>query len=221
MQASERLVTRNQPEDSYWWQPLEADADDSARAQILDAAYREIHLHGFQAASLSRILKRTGVTKGALYHHFPNKTALGLAVIDEVLARRIELSFIQPLTNAEDPVEALIGIIEEAGSSFTLCDVELGCPLSTLSQEMASLDEDFRQRLMAIYERWRQALEDAFRRQQAAGRLDPAVDPETLSTMVVATMDGCLQAGKISQSLQRLLQCGSALIQYLKMIQRP
>jgi len=210
-------VIRNQPEDSYWWQPLEAGGDETARSQILEAAYREIHLHGFQAASLSRILKRTGVTKGALYHHFPNKTTLGLAVIDEVLARHIELS----LRDAEDPVEALIGIIEEAGRSFTLCDVELGCPLSTLSQEMASLDEDFRQRLMAIYERWRQTLEDAFRRQQAAGRLDPAVDPETLSTMVVATLDGCLQAGKISQSLERLMQCGCALTQFLKMIQRP
>ncbi len=214
-------MTNAQTEDSYWWRPLEADTEDSSRAQILEAASREIHLHGFQAASLSRILKRTGVTKGALYHHFPNKTALGLAVVDEVLARRIELVFIQPLRDAEDPVEALIGIIEEAGCSFTLQDVELGCPLSSLAQEMASLDEAFRQRLMAIYERWRQALEDAFRRQQATGRLDPTVDPATLSTLVVATLEGCLQAGKISQSLQRLLQCGSALIQYLKMIRRP
>ncbi len=213
-------MTVEHPEDSYWWQPLDPERDLSTREQILEAAYREIHLHGFQAASLSRILARTGVTKGALYHHFPNKTALGHAVIDEVLARHIEQSFIEPLRDAEDPVEALIGIIEHAGSSFTLCDVELGCPLSSLSQEMSGIDEGFRQRLMGIYERWRDALEQAFRRAQASGRLSPSVDAETLSVMVVATLDGCLQTGKITQNLDRLLQCGSGLIQFLRLLQQ-
>lgn len=214
-------MTTNLPEDSYWWQPLEATDESSARTQILEAAYREIHLHGFQAASLSRILGRTGLTKGALYHHFPNKTALGLAVIDEVLARRIELSFIEPIRVAQDPIEALIELIEEAGRHFTLRDIELGCPLSALSEEMSSIDEDFRQRLVAIYERWRQTLVDAFRRQQETGRLDPAVDPESLATMVVATLEGCLQTGKITQSMERFMQCGCALMQYLNRIRQP
>jgi AcrR family transcriptional regulator len=211
-------MTIDPPESCYWWQPFGDGRNASTREQILEAAYREIHVHGFQAASLSRILARTGVTKGALYHHFPNKTALGYAVVDEVIARRIEQSFIEPLADAEDPVEALISIIEQAGNAFTLYDVELGCPLSSLSQEMSSIDEGFRQRLMAIYERWRHALEQAFLRARRAGRLAPTVDAETLSVMVVATMDGCLQTGKITQNLNRLLQCGGGLIQYLRML---
>ncbi len=208
------------PESCYWWKPLEAGHSQSVREQILEAAYREIHIHGFQAASLSRILARTGVTKGALYHHFPNKKALGYAVIDEMLARRIEQAFIEPMVAAEDPVEALIAVIEEAGNSFTLYDVELGCPLSSLSQEMSGIDEGFRQRLMDIYERWREALEQAFRRARETGRLSPEVDCETLSVMVVATLDGCLQAGKITQNMNRLLQCGAGLIQYLRLLKR-
>ncbi len=217
---SETPTTPEHPEHSYWWQPLDAAHEPSTREQILEAAYREIHIHGFQAASLSRILERTGVTKGALYHHFPNKTALGYAVVDEVLARRIEQSFIQPLNEADDPVDALIAIIEQAGSAFTLCDVELGCPLSSLSQEMSGIDEGFRQRLMAIYERWRSALQQAFERAQQSGRLTASVDVETLSVMVVATLDGCLQTGKITQNLDRLLQCGHGLIQYLRLLKR-
>lgn len=41
--------------------------------------------HGFQAASLNNILAKTGLTKGALYHHFPDKDRLGYAVIEEVI----------------------------------------------------------------------------------------------------------------------------------------
>ena len=57
----------------------------STRQEILESAFQEIHRNGFQAASLTSILERTGVTKGALYHHFPNKQALGYAVLEEVV----------------------------------------------------------------------------------------------------------------------------------------
>ena len=46
------------------------------RTELLEAAYKEVYYHGFQAASLERILSNTELTKGALYHHFANKEAL-------------------------------------------------------------------------------------------------------------------------------------------------
>ncbi|MCD4689472.1 MAG: TetR/AcrR family transcriptional regulator, partial [Desulfuromonadaceae bacterium] len=70
---------------------------DHTRQTILDAAAQEIHLHGFQAASLSRILATTGLTKGALYHHFPNKQALGYAVLEEDILVRGRAIWISPL----------------------------------------------------------------------------------------------------------------------------
>jgi len=48
------------------------------RQKILEAAYHEIHHQGFQAASLKLILDRSKVTKGALYHYFSDKQALGI-----------------------------------------------------------------------------------------------------------------------------------------------
>ena len=55
---------------------------DLTRQRILEASFAEIHRQGFQAASVANILTTTGLTKGALYHHFPSKKDLGLAVID-------------------------------------------------------------------------------------------------------------------------------------------
>ncbi|MBC8212048.1 MAG: TetR/AcrR family transcriptional regulator [Gammaproteobacteria bacterium] len=202
----------------YWWRPLDAAVATDTRSKILFAAYKEIHLHGFQSASLNNILAHTGVSKGALYHYFPNKTELGYAVIEEVIADRIFRSFIQPLQQADDPVQSLIELIQQAGRSFTLKDIQMGCPLGSLAQEMAPISEGFRLRLNKIYQLWHGAIIEALSRAQQQGRLIPQVVPEQLAVMVVATLEGCLSAGMIAQDLTRLTQCGAGLIQYLQLI---
>ena len=63
--------------------------ESATRQIILQAAFDEIYAHGFQAASLTKILSTTGVTKGALYYYFPNKLTLGYAVVDEILKLQI------------------------------------------------------------------------------------------------------------------------------------
>ena len=80
---------------------------DFTREKILQAAFCEIHRQGFQAASIANILQDTGMTKGALYHHFPTKQALGLAVIDEVIKQRLDGVIFRPLRESDRPVEML------------------------------------------------------------------------------------------------------------------
>lgn len=53
------------------------------RTAILDAAAEVIEERGFVGASLSDILARAGVTKGALYFHFSSKDELAHALVTE------------------------------------------------------------------------------------------------------------------------------------------
>jgi AcrR family transcriptional regulator len=91
------------------------------REKLLLSAFEQIHRHGFQAVSLDEILKDTGVTKGALYHHFPNKNALGYAVIDEVISPSLENFWVKPVVDALDPLSALQAVILDAGENMTRC----------------------------------------------------------------------------------------------------
>ncbi|MCP4982966.1 MAG: TetR/AcrR family transcriptional regulator [Gammaproteobacteria bacterium] len=203
--------------DVYWWRPLD-DTELDTRGKILFAAYKEIHVNGFQSASLSNILARTGVTKGALYHHFPNKTALGYAVVDEVIARRIQMSFIEPLAHFDDPIEGFIELVQNAGDSFSMTDIELGCPLSVLAQEMASIDEGFRVRLIGIYEQWHQSIADVLTKAKDNGLIIEAVEPYSMAVTIAAIMEGSLNASKVAQNLQKLYHCGCGLTQLLQLI---
>ncbi|MCP4490997.1 MAG: TetR/AcrR family transcriptional regulator [Gammaproteobacteria bacterium] len=204
-------------DDVYWWRPLD-NAEVDTRGKILFAAYKEMHYQGFQSASISSILARTGVTKGALYHYFPNKTELGYAVIDEVIAQRIHLSFVKPLLNFDNPIDGIIELIEGSGDAFSLTDIELGCPLTALAQEMAPIDEGFRARLIKIYDQWHQSLADSFRQALDLGQLQPDFDPEIMAVTIVATMEGAMHAAKVAQDLNILYRCGAGLIQYLDLI---
>ena len=203
----------------YWWCALD-DTEPDTRGKILFAAYREIHSHGFQAASLSNILSHTGVTKGALYHHFPNKTELGYAVIDEVIAQRIHQSFIQPLQDFENPIDGFIELIQKSGETLSITDINLGCPLTNLAQEMAPIDEGFRTRLVDIYEKWHRSIADVMTEAKQSGHIIDEADPYTLAVTIVATMEGALNAAKVTQSLDKRYYCGCGLIQYLQLIRK-
>ncbi len=205
--------------DVYWWRPLD-DRELDTRGKILFAAYREIHCQGFQSASLSNILARTGVTKGALYHHFPNKIELGYAVIDEVIAQHIHQSFVRPLQEFSNPIDGIIELIQASGEAFSLTDIELGCPLTALAQEMAPIDEGFRVRLIKIYDQWHHAIADGFKKALKNGQVRDDIDPFTIAVTIVATMEGAIHAAKVAQDMNILYRCGAGLIQYLQLIRK-
>jgi TetR/AcrR family transcriptional repressor of nem operon len=186
------------------------------RRKILESAYQQIHRNGFQAASLNPILARTGVTKGALYHHFPNKRALGYAVLDELIKEMVMQFWLRPLDNCSDPIDALKRRIREAGKSISKEDVLLGCPLNNLCLEMSPIDDGFRQRVNQIYEFWREGFARAFRTGQANGTVSARIDPMDCATFTVAALAGCRSLAKNAQSRELLTACGRNLIRYLE-----
>src|SRR5580658_3919637 len=112
------------------------------RERLVQAASREIYRSGFQSASLDTILASAGVTKGALYYHFRGKEALGYAVVEEIIAPDVHGTWVQPLQTDGDPIDALIGIVQDL--SVRPEDVCGGCQLNNLAQEMSPLDAGFR-----------------------------------------------------------------------------
>ena len=177
---------------------------DVTRDKLLKAAFEEIYRRGFQAASLDTILAKAGVTKGALYHHFPDKASLGYAVVDEVvkglLLERWGVS--EPTTG--DPVTALQRILRGRAASLTAHEVELGCPLNNLAQEMSPLDQRFRRGVNATFDIWRDAVAKDLERGQAEGSVRKDVDPRKIAGFVVASIEGSFGLAKGAQSATML-----------------
>jgi TetR/AcrR family transcriptional regulator, transcriptional repressor for nem operon len=160
------------------------------RERLLQAAFREVYKVGFQSAGIDTILAATNVTKGALYHHFENKEALGHAVIEEIVATFPRDRWLLPLERSRhrDPIDALIGIVRAIPARPR--DIRAGCPLVNLAQEMSQLDEQFRTRLERIFHAWQEGVAVALRRGQHEGTVRRDLVPEEAASFLIAMVEG-------------------------------
>ena len=189
---------------------------DLTREKMLMSAFCEIHRQGFQAASIANILQDTHLTKGALYHHFPTKQALGLAVIDEVIKARLEGLIFKPLRESERPVAALLDIIATIDKKVPSDFVMLGCPLNNLMQEMSALDELFQEQLSGVLGIWQKTVEDALKRGQKQGEIRAEVDYKAAALFIVSAWEGCIGVAKNMQSPKAFSICMKQLHGYVQ-----
>lgn len=182
---------------------------DATRARLLSAGFEEVYTHGFQAASVDHILDRLKLTKGAFFHHFPNKLAFGYALVDEVIAGMIRAQWVQPLAVSGDPLTTIGDAFEGGVRALEAAPLNLGCPLNNLAQEMSPLDGGFRLRTQQVFELWMQTYDFALRRGQAAGTVSTSIDPSAEAFALVAQIEGVLSLAKNSQD-KRALRLGLA-----------
>lgn len=182
---------------------------------LLEAAYREMYLHGFQGTSLDAILTATGLSKGAMYYHFENKQALGLAVINELIGNSLRDDWFTPLQTSTSPLCTLDSLIESHQTDATESTIRLGCPLNNLMQEMSPIDESFRTALAALLEEWRSTIESALRRARARNQIKPEVDCRTAAYFIIAGIEGCTGISKNNLDVEEYRTCLAGVRQYL------
>ena len=83
-----------------------AEQGGATRRRLIDVAAELFAERGYEATPLEEILARTGVSKGALYHHLPNKEALFEAVFREMATETMEL-IAKAAIESPDPLEML------------------------------------------------------------------------------------------------------------------
>lgn len=203
--------------------PRNADSDrrnpERTRERLLQAAFNEIYKSGFRGTDLETILRTAGVTKGAMYHHFRNKEALGYAVVDEIIANIGREKWSWPLKNAVNPIDTLIAIIRS--TSLKPAHVRCGCALNNLSQEMAPLDEGFRRRTAKLFGDWQSAIASALRIGKKRGLVRSGVNPEEMASFLIATYEGYIGLAKSHRNAATLQDGEKVMIKFLESLRTP
>lgn len=187
------------------------------RERILEVAAEEMYRVGYQAASIGEILKKLGMSKGGFYHHFPTKQALGYAVLDELFAKLVAKYWDEPLA-ADQPLVAVIELLKWSGTVLAGENLQYGCPINNLAQEMSPLDEGFRQRVEAVYRDWHNRLTQALERAQHGGQMRADADAACVAAFVIATKQGATGLAKNAQNNQVYVEAISCLIDYLEQL---
>ncbi|HEX8581755.1 MAG TPA: TetR/AcrR family transcriptional regulator, partial [Acidimicrobiales bacterium] len=86
--------------------PTKAEQSDATRRALVRAARDLFAAHGFADTGTEAVVKAAGVTRGALYHHFRDKTDLFRAVYEDLEQELVE-RVVAEVSAAGDPLAVL------------------------------------------------------------------------------------------------------------------
>jgi AcrR family transcriptional regulator len=159
---------------------------DARTHDILSAARAVFAEKGVEGATMSDIARHAGISAGAIYRYFASKEDLLAAVFENGLEANREL-FATAAARVESPMDALFMVGKHvlevscghAGACLTL-ELELA---ARRSPGLATRMRELRLTVQGL-------IEDAVRRAQAAGEVDPSLDPKALALTLAAVVAG-------------------------------
>lgn len=182
----------------------QAEGKRDTRLIILDAGYELIIDKGFNNTGLSEILKQAGVPKGSFYHYFKSKDDFGLQLLRH--HRQQEVIYIESILNRDDvpPLQRLRQYIQSGQEKLAATEFKGGCLIGNMAQEMASLNEEFRELLGDIFTSWRRRLVAVLDEAVSIGDLARETPTEELVDLLLLLIEGAILKAKVVQSKQPL-----------------
>ena len=156
--------------------------------QILRAAETLFAQKGYNATSMDDIVQESGLSKGAIYGHFDSKEALFLTIQEQqTQAGMAEMeNLFSPDDTPRTKLEKIAKINFAAG-----CEVpEEVCRMTYEFLLSAWKIPTLQARLTQRYNTVRQFLVDIIIDGQHQGEFNPDMDPISLASILIATLDG-------------------------------
>lgn len=186
----------------------------TTRARILRSAGDLFASRGYEATSIEAVLEKSGVSRGALYHHFQDKEELFVAVLEDLEARI-----------ADATVKASRGIADPVGALLAGCNAWLDI----------SRDPDIRQIVMidapAVvgWQKWREIdarfgfglLKGSLRAAAEAGRLSPALVEPLAHILLAAVLEIALLMARADDAPGSVRQAKAALRELIEKLLGP
>lgn len=152
---------------------------DARRRQILDGARVCFARYGYEAATVRRLEESTGLSRGAIFHHFKDKESLFLALAEDDAARMADVVARQGLVQV---MRDLLTGGDSAPSDWLGTRLEVSRRLRT--------DPEFRSRWARRSHQLTVATRERLLRQREAGKLREDIDVDVLTSFLELVLEG-------------------------------
>ena len=143
---------------------------------------------GYGSTSIADILGRAGVNSGSLYHFFPGKQDLLVAVL-ETYRDGIGPMLLDPVwEGVEDPLERVFALLAKYRELIVVTECRYGCPIGSLALELHEPDPAVRERMAENFHAWTAAIRACL--EAASDRLPADADLQALAEFALTVMEG-------------------------------
>jgi TetR/AcrR family transcriptional repressor of nem operon len=162
---------------------------------VLEKAMQVFRAHGYEAASLSELLKHMGIGKKSLYDTFGNKQSLFLKALEHyahttIRDMRVRLSAEgSPLTNLKHLLQDWYDTNNQPGSC--------GCMLGTNIADFNTEDEAIAKVMRGYLQQLEDVLTATLTQAKTQDELSSDIDPRNLARLLLCTTQGMALLGRI------------------------
>jgi TetR/AcrR family transcriptional repressor of nem operon len=198
--------------------PSPAPARGDARTALLTAALAVVRRQGWAATSIDQLCRTAGVTKGAFFHHFVSKEALGVAAArhwNEVTTRLFEQA---DYHHHADPLQRIYGYLDFRAALAQGPLEQISCFAGTTVQEAFATSDAIREACGQVIFEHAQRLEDDFRAAIEQHRPREPVTPESLALHTQAVLQGGFVIAKARGNNEPVLDAISHLRRYISLL---
>lgn len=188
-----------------------------ARQRILDAAHRLFYTSGLNAVSMDAVAAAAGMKKANLFHYYPSKESLELAVLDHA-ATGMNERIARVARQSYDPVGAVQRIFDEAAGVMRQSQCSGGCFFGNLAQETSDGNERIRQKVAEHLQAWTTELAAFLERWRRAGYFREDFQPQAAAQAILSLLEGALLFCKASKSPEPVDSAKHLAVAYLQAI---
>lgn len=169
---------------------------EQTRELILARAAPLFNQQGYFGASLSDIMRETGLEKGGIYNHFASKEELALEAFDYSTALVSE-QIRQALAAKTHSVERLLAMAEVFRNHFEAPPLPGGCPVLNTAIEADDAHPVLRERARKAMDGLRESVRRIISRGIEKKEIRPEADADECATIFIATVEGALMLSKL------------------------
>ena len=180
------------------------------RDRLVFAAMKLFGEKGYLSTSVQDILREAGANAGSLYHAFPTKQDVLIAVLD-LYRQGIEPMLLAPAWEGVDnPIERIFALLASYRGMLEASDCLYGCPIGSIALE---LHEPVRELLSINFTQWVGHVEGCL---VAAGdRLPADLDRRMVAILVLNVMEGGVMQSRTHRTLEAFDASVAGLRDYL------
>jgi TetR/AcrR family transcriptional repressor of nem operon len=176
-----------------------------SREAILNSATRLINAKGFGATTINDLLSATGMSKGSLYFHFPDKKYLGLAILEK--AHGDFLAFLNASLIGDSAGACLENFFHQALDKHLATGFVGGCIWGNTALEMSDSDASFAAFTEKHFDEWIGIMEEKVAAAQRAGELRRDIPARVLAGHIVATIEGGIMLSRLKKDERPMREC--------------
>lgn len=191
-------------------------APTDVRTRIVMAAMELFWAKGYNSTSIADILSRTQLNAGSLYHVFPGKQDVLIAVLEAYRDGLYENLVDPAWEGVDDPVERIFALLARYRWLILETDCTYGCPIGSLALELHEADPAVRELLAVNFTGWVGAILRCL--EDAGDRVPADVDRQALAEFVLTTMEGGVMQARTHRDVGYFDRGVSALRDHFDML---